>query len=200
MLCLKNNELEAGTHRILFSYSKKGKAALLSHLSLIDVFSRALLAARLPVAWTEGFNPMPKLDYAAPLAIGIAARAEIALTDMQHYVEKSEFISAINKKLPEGVFAEDALCFTVPHGVKKYSAAALLWGFEYETEGGTDCIPAKEDKHYREQRFPDGGIWGLTRRAVLAALPAAPPRPYFELFSELYDLTPSLQNLTPANK
>ncbi|MDR1099780.1 MAG: DUF2344 domain-containing protein, partial [Treponema sp.] len=67
--------------RIIFSFSKEGRAVFLSHLSMMEVFSMTLLRAGIRVLFTRGFNPLPKLEICAPLSLGISSAAEIAAVD-----------------------------------------------------------------------------------------------------------------------
>jgi hypothetical protein len=177
--------------RILFSYKKTGKAALLSHLSVIEVFASAMLRAGIDVMWSEGFNPAPKLDFAAPLSVGVEGLAEIAIADTNGPACAEEFARRLNPRLPEGFFLNEAYSFQVPAGVKKYAVPALLWGFVYTDTGGQteERVPARDDKAYRASRFPEGGGFGLVRKAVLARPPAGPPPEpvsYFDLYRKLY--------------
>ena len=170
---------------MLFSYTKEDSAVYLSHLALIEVFSSALLRAAIPIQWTEGFNPMPKLEFAAPLAVGIASSEEIALTDISEYYDGGEFLRQLNPQLPEGIHITRAQPFTVPAGVKKHAVPALLWGFAYENNCGTDIVQAAADKNYRTTRCP--ATWaGLKRSAIFAKTPSNTPSTYFEVYQQLY--------------
>jgi hypothetical protein len=57
-------------------YEKVGPARFISHLDLLRTFGRAARRAGLPLAFTQGFNPHPKITFAAPLAVGISGEAE----------------------------------------------------------------------------------------------------------------------------
>ncbi|HBC91420.1 MAG TPA: hypothetical protein DCZ10_00560, partial [Pelotomaculum sp.] len=59
-------------------YAKEGPARYISHLDLLRTFERAARRAGLPIAFTGGFNPHPKIAFAAPLAVGTAGGAEDA--------------------------------------------------------------------------------------------------------------------------
>ncbi|MDR2864908.1 MAG: TIGR03936 family radical SAM-associated protein [Spirochaetaceae bacterium] len=183
----QNSELD--TYRVLFSYSKEGSAVFLSHLAMIEVFSGALLRAGLPIMWTQGFNPLPKIDFASPLSLGIGGEQEIALVDVREPVLTDDFVACMNQCLPEGLSIKNAAVLTVPAGTKKYSLNALLSGFVYENGDGRDCIEAKDDKSYRLARFPGNNIFGLKRIQLLAKNPRDPnaaPSSYFDIYSLLY--------------
>lgn len=50
----------------------------ISHLDMMRAWERMLRRAGMPLAHSEGFNPRPKLSFAAPLAVGVLARDELA--------------------------------------------------------------------------------------------------------------------------
>ncbi len=58
------------------TYSKDGPARFLGHLDVMRHTERAIRRARLPVAMSEGFNPRPKLVFAAPLGVGATSDCE----------------------------------------------------------------------------------------------------------------------------
>jgi hypothetical protein len=118
--------------RLLFSFTKEGSAVFHGHLSLIEIFSMALTRAGMDVLYTQGFNPLAKLEIVAPLSVGISAGAEIAAVDFGHSVDASEFTERMNAALVEGIRINQAECFMIPLGAKKHSLSSLLWGFGYQ--------------------------------------------------------------------
>jgi hypothetical protein len=177
--------------RMLFSFSKSGRALFLSHLSLVEVFSMAFVRSGLPIQYSRGFNPLPRLDIASPLSIGIGALAEIASAELDKPVTPELFIAALNAAFPEGIQITKAELFCVPGGHKKYSVSALLWGFEYD---------GKQIKKSDEKSYRAGRGYGLVREKVLAdrTIPFAAKNngkdntggqegtDYFELYRTLY--------------
>jgi radical SAM-linked protein len=186
--------------RILFSFSKTGKAVFLSHLSLVEIFNMAFLRAGIPVSFTRGFNPLPNLEILAPLSLGIIGLNEMALIETGVFFNANEFAGCMNRVLPEGLVIVHAENHEVPAGIKKHSLSSFLWGFSYQEEtdsqaaGGThvspEIIPFKEEKKYREKKAASkGSVYGLIRSAVLARDPFGGEetgKPYFELFRNLY--------------
>ena len=53
-------------------FRKAGAAKYISHLDLTHCMGRALKLSRLPVWYTEGFNPRIYMTYAMPLSLGVA--------------------------------------------------------------------------------------------------------------------------------
>lgn len=177
--------------QILFSFTKSGPAAFIPHLSVIEVFSKAFVRASLPVKYTEGFNPLPKINFAAPLSVGVIADSEIAVIEMSVEIPEQAFIDSINRVLPEGFTVEKAYGFTIPEGVKKVSAAAILWGFSYLDDGKDVLVPATEEKKFRlvaqEQSPKDRGLC-LHRTGVLAKQgDTGSGGSYFDTYARLYE-------------
>ena len=74
-------------------FSKTGTARYISHLDLNRCMSRAFHKAKLPLWYTEGFNPHVFLTFAAPLSLGFEGRREsmdIRLIEEMPYAELIE--------------------------------------------------------------------------------------------------------------
>ncbi|MFP3043000.1 TIGR03936 family radical SAM-associated protein [Treponema primitia] len=182
------------TLRILFSFEKQGTAVFLPHLALIELFSMAFMRANIPILFTQGYNPTPRLDFASPLSLGIRANAEIATVDLNLSegadFSAEDFLKKINKNLPGGIIVKEAIKVKIPTGSKKHSVPSLLWGFEYQApENGSDFIPVLEEKNYRTLRINPGySIFNLTRKAVLAKSLGDTSKhdSYFNVYRSLY--------------
>jgi radical SAM superfamily enzyme YgiQ (UPF0313 family) len=159
-------------YRLLFSFTKQGSAVFHGHLSLIEVFSMAFTRADLPALYTQGYNPLLKMEFASPLATGISAENEIAAVDFPCVIEAQNFIIYLNDKLPEGIRIINAECFYIKNGMKKYSLSSLLWGYAYSRDNNIDYIKASEEKKYRLTCNGDNtgksGLYQLKRKEVLA--------------------------------
>jgi radical SAM-linked protein len=95
---------EAATNqRLRFVFSKLGDLRFISHLDLQHLLARAARRAGLSVAYSQGFNPSPKLNLAAPLALFQESVAEIGEIDLAQHVDPLEFEAAINAQLPEEI-------------------------------------------------------------------------------------------------
>lgn len=84
-------------------YSKKGPARYISHLDLLRSFARAGRRAGLPLAFTQGYNPHPKITFAAPLGVGTAGEAEYADIELIADLPADELQRAFSSVLPEGL-------------------------------------------------------------------------------------------------
>jgi radical SAM superfamily enzyme YgiQ (UPF0313 family) len=148
-IVLENESLiNPNTFRLVFIFSKTASAIFLPHLSLIDVFSKAFMRSSIPCKYTEGFNPLPKLDFASPLSLGIIATGEVATIDLNYPISGSDFILNISDYLPAGINIYSASTFIIPEGSKKVSAASILWGYSYGVDPEI-LVPVKKEKDFR---------------------------------------------------
>jgi len=88
--------------------TKAGLMKYLSHLEYIKAIERAVRRARLPVAYTEGFHPVPKTSFSPALAIGVESLAEYADITMSSYVAPKLIEEKLNSELPDGISVVEA--------------------------------------------------------------------------------------------
>ncbi len=96
-------EPQAPVHRrYRFSFTKMGDARYLSHRQVMDALERALRAGRVPVRYTEGFNPHIRLSMGPALGVGHEGEAELFDVDCTSQV-RQQHITAVNRLLPHGI-------------------------------------------------------------------------------------------------
>jgi radical SAM family uncharacterized protein/radical SAM-linked protein len=88
------------TQKIHFEFQKVGELRFLSHLELMRALSRALRRAGIPLAFTQGFNPQPRLSLAQALAVGIEGRRELGEVELVQRMEPEELLTAWNRQVP----------------------------------------------------------------------------------------------------
>lgn len=127
---------EAGDHkeheyrRFFFSFEKLGSARYLSHKNLVSLFQRLFTRRSIPLRYTEGFNPKPKLEFAHALSLGVESYDEIATLFLDKEFSPKEFLLLCNSSLPEGMRFTQAGFVEYPKGIK--SAMSYYWGSEYQ--------------------------------------------------------------------
>ena len=84
-------------------YEKTSSAKYVSHLDFVRMFGRAIRRAKLPIAYSEGFNPHPLLTFALPLSVGYTSGCEILELVMAEEISPDEVMNRLNAVLPEGV-------------------------------------------------------------------------------------------------
>ncbi len=89
--------------RTRLKYSKKGRIRFLSHLDTITLFQRAVIRAGVPVAFSQGFNPHPKISFGPALSVGMESEAEYLDMETDPFMDLAEAVKNLNRALPEGV-------------------------------------------------------------------------------------------------
>lgn len=89
--------------RLRFEFQKKGELKFVGHLDLLHLFQRAARRARINLAYTEGFNPSPKLNLALSLPLYVEGLAELGEVDLCDPISPEEFVERMNRQLPPEV-------------------------------------------------------------------------------------------------
>jgi len=118
-----------GNIRIRFRFTKLGDLRFISHLDLAALLARAARRASVRLAYTQGFNPHPKLNLAAPLALFQESVGEIAEIDLTENIDVIAFIENMNAKLPAEVQILEAA--VVPAKASGAALQARLGGASY---------------------------------------------------------------------
>jgi radical SAM-linked protein len=71
-------------------------------------FERAMRRSRIPVAYSQGFNPHPQMIFGLPLSVGVTSEAEYADFEFAGDMLPGEFIDRLNRELPSGLRVIDA--------------------------------------------------------------------------------------------
>ena len=91
-----------GSHFRLW-FEKTGPAAYLSQLELQAVFERAFRRADLPMAFSAGFHPMPRLSFGKALPVGVESRAEWINVFFREDFEPAEVVKRLSPTMPTGL-------------------------------------------------------------------------------------------------
>jgi radical SAM family uncharacterized protein/radical SAM-linked protein len=89
--------------KIRSRFIKVGEARFLGHLEMVDVFVRAARRAAIPMRFSEGFHPLPKISFTNPLPVGTESLAEFVDLDLDRYMRSGEFQKRLNAELPLGL-------------------------------------------------------------------------------------------------
>jgi radical SAM family uncharacterized protein/radical SAM-linked protein len=84
-------------------YSKLEQAKYFGHLELVNIFLRALKRAKIPVKYSQGFHPKPKISFDDPLPIGIESQQERFILAVADHVKPQTVVRSLNSHLPEGL-------------------------------------------------------------------------------------------------
>jgi radical SAM-linked protein len=93
--------------RLRLTFSKTGWLIYCSHLDLMRVWERALRRARLPLAYSGGYNPRAKIQLARALPLGHVGEQEILDAWLEKPTSSEDVSSALMPVLPEGLTIKD---------------------------------------------------------------------------------------------
>ena len=124
----------ADRYRLRLLFSKKPQIKYISHLDLSLTWERALRRAQIPLAYSQGFNPRPKMQFASGLPLGTSGTSEIVDIILTEPVQSEEVLARIRAALPAGIGLHSAR--EVP--LKSPTLQQLLRQAEYEVWIETD--------------------------------------------------------------
>lgn len=88
--------------RVRLKLAKRGRAKMVAHLEYLTMFQRAVRRAKLPVRFSQGFHPTPKVSYLEALPMGVESEAELVDIELFEPLAAAEVASRLNAQLPEG--------------------------------------------------------------------------------------------------
>ena len=89
--------------RLRIRYAKRGRLRFTSHRDFSRAFERAVARARLPMAYSSGFHPHPRISYAGAAPTGAASEAEYLEIGLAQVVDPADVAAALAEALPDGL-------------------------------------------------------------------------------------------------
>ena len=89
--------------RMWLRYEKGEDAKYISHLDFLRAMTRTLRRARIPVSFSQGFNPHPRLSFALPLPLGTTSITELMELETDMEIAPEELVERLNKFVPFGL-------------------------------------------------------------------------------------------------
>ena len=95
--------------RVRLRYAKRGRLRFTSHRDFARAFERALRRAAVPMAYSAGFTPHPKISYVGAAPTGVASEAEYLEIGLAERVDVAQLRATIDAALPDGLDVVDAV-------------------------------------------------------------------------------------------
>jgi len=89
--------------KIRMGFSKQGRIKFVGHLDLLRLFQRVIKSAKLPIAYSQGFNPHSLMYFAQALSVGITSTGEYIDLHLEEDVSPEWIKQHMNEMLPEGL-------------------------------------------------------------------------------------------------
>ena len=95
--------------KVRLRFAKCGDLRQVSHHDLMRCLERMLRRANVPMSWSQGFNPRPKMTFALALGLGIAASREVVDLDLAEPMEPTDLLERLTAVAPPGFDWVDAV-------------------------------------------------------------------------------------------
>ncbi|MSQ43344.1 MAG: DUF2344 domain-containing protein [Chloroflexi bacterium] len=144
--------------RVRLTFTKLGPLRYIGHLDLARVWERAVRRARLPVAYSHGFTPRPRIAFAAPLSLGAVGLRERVDIHLSESVSPLDVATALGSQLPPGC----DICDASPVDLEAPSMTAVMkWASFVITVSNpsvTETSLASESGTRWARRVPDPAV------------------------------------------
>ncbi len=84
-------------------YSKTGSGRFLGHLEMAKLFAQAIRRSILPIAFSQGFHPLPKISFEDPLPTGMESECERVFISLKRPVEPGHIVTLLSRHLTGGI-------------------------------------------------------------------------------------------------
>mgnify|MGYP002060791164 FL=1 len=130
--------------RLRIQFAKTGSMALLSHLDLMRLLERALRRSGLPISFTGGFHPLPRVQIALALPLGAEADGEWMDMEFTEALDPLQLQQGLQPLLPSGITLLSVAEVPVSSPSLSQEIRAAVWSFDVELESGMtfDWSPA----------------------------------------------------------
>jgi radical SAM-linked protein len=95
--------------KLRLRYTKRGRLRFTSHRDIARAFERALRRAQVPMAYSAGFSPHPKISWVGAAPTGVASEAEYVEISVAERVDLAKLQAALDESLPAGIDVVDVV-------------------------------------------------------------------------------------------
>ena len=120
--------------RLRIRFCRGEEIKFISHLDIMRLWQRALNRAGVPLAYSEGFNPHPRISLAAPLALGVISEAELMDIVLAKWVSPHSFTTAVSQQLPSGINVQQV--YNIPLTMPSLQSQVRYAEYKVELETG----------------------------------------------------------------
>ena len=126
--------------RLRFRFGKEGKVRFTSHRDVARMWERSFRRVRLPVAYTAGFSPRPKVSFGLALPTGAESTAEYLDVELGEPVAPDGLARSLTAALPVGVDVLAVIPIDGREGSLQHEVTSCSWSIEV---GGLDLDQAR---------------------------------------------------------
>ncbi len=89
--------------RLRVTFCRGEEVKYITHLDIMRFWERALRRAAIPLAYSQGYSPGPRISLAAPLPVGVTSTGELLDVYLSGRVTPYDFIKTVSEQLPAGI-------------------------------------------------------------------------------------------------
>ena len=134
--------------KYIIEFSKTGTICYTSHLDIMKVFKRAFKKVGIGIAYSQGFNPHPKMGFAQPLSLGYWGLEEYVEFETVEESDPEEMLSKLSAVMPEGLVLKRIL--QTPWLKKTLAAENVAAEYLIEIPVGADQFHGKTSDEIRD--------------------------------------------------
>ncbi len=130
--------------KIRIIYEKRDNAKFISHLDLVRVVTRAIKRAELPIVYSQGFNPTPRLNFALPLSLGQESICDVMNIKIEPDMDCEEIKSKLSVQFPDGLVIKEVYVAPEPSVDFKYARYVITVYDSVSEKTVFDCFARDE--------------------------------------------------------
>ena len=189
--------------RLRVRYAKRGRARFTSHRDFGRAFERALRRAGVPMAYSSGYSPHPRISYAGAAPTGAASEAEYLEIALAEECDPDAVRSALDAALPAGL---DIVEVSPASGPLAESLTASRWLIEVDVDEETLRAAVAgflAAEHVEVRRMTKSGMRAFDARAAVVDISVGPGRVEVVLAHQVPSVRPDdvlagLATVTPS--
>jgi radical SAM-linked protein len=162
--------------RLRIKYAKRGRARFASHRDFARAFERALRRAGVPMAYTSGYSPHPRISYANAAPTGAASEAEYLEIGLAQVADPERVRAELDAALPDGL---DVLAAeTAPAGALADQLTGSHWRIDLDGMGA-DVLDRSVQRFLGQssapvERMTKAGLRSFDARGAVVTMSAEP--------------------------
>ena len=194
-----DRDLAPTIQKLRLRYAKRGRLRFSSHRDFQRALERALRRANVPMAYSAGFSPHPKISYANSAPTGVASEAEYVEIGVTEYCDPDKLRVELDAALPPGL---DIIEVVTAHGSDFASRLeASLWEAEiqaapHEVESAIAALLASDE--VLVERLTKSGKRVFDARGAILLLEEVPVEPSTRKSDGCVILHMVIRHITPS--
>jgi radical SAM-linked protein len=160
--------------KLRIRYAKRGRLRFTSHRDIQRAFERALRRAEVPMAYSAGFTPHPKVSWAGAAPTGVASEAEYVEIGVTRVLDPAELARELDESLPRDLDILEIVEAGTPNLMERLEASVWeirLPGVTAE-EAGRAVAAFRDADEVLVERMTKNGMRNFDARAAVSAIEA----------------------------